>query len=164
LVTVMQEPFPAMDFLSLQIDESRGPGPVPPNTFLGGSSPYLRLLHLTNIPFPTLPRLVLSSNELVNLHLLQIPHSGYISPEAMAVCISALNSLTRLSIGFKSPASRPDPITRHPPPLTHAVLPALTKFYFHGVSEYLEDVMAQINAPLLRAMEITLFNQLVFGI
>jgi hypothetical protein len=163
LVAVMQDPLPAMDSLSLQIDESREPGPALPNTFLGGSAPRLRSLRLTRIPFPTLPRLLLSSNDLVDLHLEQIPHSGYISPEAMATCISALTSLFRLSIGFISPASRPDPTTRHPPSLTRAVLPTLITFYFHGVSEYLEDLIAQIDTPQLHTVTITFFNQLVFG-
>jgi F-box-like len=164
LVAMMHDPFPALDCLSLQIDESREAGPALPNTFLGGSTPRLRSLHLTDIPFPTLPQLLLSSNDLTYLHLERIPQNGYISPEAMAVCISALTSLTKLSISFKSPASRPDPITRHPPPLTRAVLPTLTNFYFYGVSEYLEDLMAQIDAPLLCAVQIKFFNQLVFDI
>ncbi|KAH9971516.1 hypothetical protein BGW80DRAFT_1561523 [Lactifluus volemus] len=160
LVTVMQEPFPGLESLSLSI----GNVLVLPNTFLGGSAPRLRSLHLTGIPFPTLPRLLLSSNDLVHLHLDRIPQNGYISPEAMATCVSALISLTELSICFISPTSRPDPITRHPPPLTRAVLPALTNFVFQGVSGYLEDLVAQIYAPLLRAVRIRFFNQLVFSI
>ncbi|KAH9974466.1 hypothetical protein BGW80DRAFT_1559958 [Lactifluus volemus] len=161
LVTVMQEPFPELEYLYLEIYGTTLS--VLPNTFLGGSAPRLRSLDLRHIPFPALPQLLLSCNDLVVLSLFQIPQSGYISPEAMAMCISALTSLTELSIGFKSPASRPDPTTRRPPPLTRAVLPALTNFDFHGVSEYLEDLMAQIDAPLLRAVAITFFNQLVFG-
>ncbi|KAH9971567.1 hypothetical protein BGW80DRAFT_1446400 [Lactifluus volemus] len=164
LVAVMQEPFPAMDALTLQVEGSGGTVPALPKTFLSGSAPHLRSLTLDGIAFPALPRLLLSSNDLVDLTLQQIPHSGYISPEAMARCIYALTKLTELSIGFKSPASRPDPITRHPPPLTRAVLPALTNLDFHGVSEYLEDLMARINAPLLRAVAITFLNQLVFDV
>jgi F-box-like len=161
LVAVTQEPFPAMETLDLRV---KGTVPALPNTFLGGSAPRLRSLHLEGIPFPTLPRLLLTSNDLVDLAFDQIPHSGYISPETMVTWISALTSLTHLSIGFESPASRPDPTTRHSPPLKRAVLPALTSFYFHGVSEYLEDLMAQIDAPLLHWLLITFFNQLVFDI
>jgi hypothetical protein len=164
LVAAMHEPFPAMVSLSLRIFRLDGTVPALPSTFLGGSAPRLRSLRLTRIPFPTLPRLLLSSNDLVDLHLLKIPHNGYISPEAMATCVSALPRLTKLSIEFTSPASRPDPTTRRTPPLTCTVLPALTNFYFHGVSEYLEDLTAQIDAPLLHVMEITFFNQLVFDI
>jgi hypothetical protein len=164
LVAVMQEPFPAMDFLFLQIKGTVSALPIVPNTFLGGSAPRLRSLTLDGIPFPTLPQLLLSSNDLVDLALDRIPQNGYISPEAMATCISASTRLTNLSIGFISPTSRPDPAIRHPPPLTRVVLPALTKFDFHGVSQYLEDLMARTDAPLLRAAHITFFNQLIFDI
>ncbi|KAH9971524.1 hypothetical protein BGW80DRAFT_443445 [Lactifluus volemus] len=164
LVAVMQEPFPAMDFLFLQIEGTVSALPIVPNTFFGGSAPRLRSLTLDGIPFPTLPQLLLSSNDLVDLALDRIPQNGYISPEAMATCISASTRLTNLSIGFISPTSRPDPAIRHPPPLTRVVLPALTKFDFHGVSQYLEDLMARTDAPLLRAARITFFNQLIFDI
>jgi hypothetical protein len=164
LVTVMQVSFLELEDLALGIEGPGGTVPPLPSTFLGGSAPHLRYFHLKHIPFPTLPRLLLSSNDLVDLYLWGIPHSGYISPEAMATCISALTSLTILLIGFKSPTSRPDPRTRRPPPLTRSILPALTEFSFYGVSEYLEDLVARIDAPLLDWMYITFFNQLVFGI
>ncbi|KAH9971573.1 hypothetical protein BGW80DRAFT_445628 [Lactifluus volemus] len=164
LVAVMQEPFPELESLSLQMYRPGKTVPALPNTFLGGSAPRLRSLDLRHISFPTLPRLLLSSNDLVDLTLYWIPQNGYISPEAMATCVSALTSLTKLSIGFKSPTSRPDPITRPSPPLTRAVLPALIDFCFRGVSEYLEDLVAQIDAPLLHTVRITFSNQLVFDI
>ncbi|KAH9974240.1 hypothetical protein BGW80DRAFT_172617 [Lactifluus volemus] len=162
LVTVMQEPFPALEFFYLELETYAAPPPPLPNTFLGGTAPRLRSLCLDRIPFPTLPKLLLSCNDLSRLSLLQTPHSGYISPQAMVRSISALTRLTFLSIGFESPASCPDRWTRHPPPLTRAVLAALTHFRFYGVSEYLEDLVAGINAPLLDAVKVTLFNQLVF--
>ncbi|KAH9974462.1 hypothetical protein BGW80DRAFT_182076 [Lactifluus volemus] len=164
LVAVMQEPFPELESLTLHKKWRSPTVPALPNTFLGGSAPRLRSLNLSGITFPTLPRLLLSSNDLVELLLYRIPHSGYISPEAMAMSISALTRLTRLSIEFISPASRPDPITGPPPPLTRAVLPVLTKFHFYGVSAYLEDLMARIEAPLLEVIKIVYFNQLVFDI
>jgi hypothetical protein len=164
LVAVMQDPFPELESLTLWIKGPGGTVPALPSTFLGGSAPRLRSLDLRHIPFPTLPRLLLSSNNLVDLHLRRIPHSGYISPETLATCVSALTSLINLSIGFESPASRPDPGTRRPPPLKRAVLPALATLCFRGVSEYLEDLVARIDAPLLDSVDITFFNQLVFGI
>jgi len=42
------------------------------------------------------------------------------------------------------------------------VLPALTKFKFKGVSEYLEDLVARINAPILGQLQIENFPQLIF--
>jgi hypothetical protein len=158
LVTMMQKPFPELEHLSLAIDNKTVP--TFPNTFLGGSAPRLRSLTLSCIPFPTLPRLLLSCNDLVNLTLGRIPHSCYISPEAMATSMFAL---TRLSFFFISFDSSGVWRTRHPPPPTRAVLSALTQFWFQGFSEYLEDLVARINAPLLRGVNITLFDQPVFG-
>ena len=49
--------------------------------------------------------------------------------------------------------SRPNPRSRHPPPLTCSLLPVLTALKFDGVSEYLEDLVAQIDAPLQASAE-----------
>jgi hypothetical protein len=162
LVTMMQKPFPELEYLYLWTDADSVP--AFPDTFLGGFAPRLRSLHLDRIPFPTLPRLLLSCNDLVSLALSRIPNSGYISPEAMVTSISALTRLSSLFITFDSPASLPDWTTQRqrPPPLTRVVLPTLAIFWFHGVSEYLEVLMARINAPLLHTVDITLVDQLVF--
>jgi hypothetical protein len=162
LVTMMQKPFPELESLYLGTEDETVP--AFPDTFLGGSAPRLHSLYLDRIPFPTLPRLLLSCNDLISLSLLRIPHSGYISPEAMVTSISTLTRLSFLFITFDSPASLPYlRIQRqHLPPLTRAVLPALALFWFSGVSEYLEDLVARINAPILNTVDITLFNQLVF--
>jgi F-box-like len=157
---VMREPFPALECLHLWSSDIAGL--VLPNTFLGGSAPRLRSLYLERIPFPTLPRLLLSCSDLVYLQLYRIPYSGYISPETMATGVSTLTKLTWLDINFESEDSRPH--TRSPPPLTHAILPALTRFRFQGFSEYLEDFVARINAPLLDDVRVILFRQLEFDL
>jgi hypothetical protein len=133
-----------------------------PDSFLGGSAPRLEYLNLDCIPFPGLPKLLLSATHLVNLHLTDIPHSGYISTEAMVAALSTLTNLKRLSLEFESPRSRPDWASRRPPPLTRSVLPVLTSFWFKGVCEYLEDLVTRIDAPQLGYLHITLFNQIVF--
>ncbi|KAI0251489.1 hypothetical protein BJV78DRAFT_1352932 [Lactifluus subvellereus] len=75
---------------------------------------------------------------------------------------SALPDMLRsLTIGFESPASRPDRRGRRTPPLTRVILPALFKLRFRGVSEYLEDLVARIDAPRLNDLSISFFNQLV---
>ena len=154
----MQQPFPALEHLELiSINETE----VVPASFLGGSAPQLQELWLNHILFPGLPKLLLSATHLVVLHLADIPHSGYFSPEAMAAGLSALTSLERLHILFSSPRSRPDR-RRHPPPLTRTLLPALTRFEFQGVSEYLDDLVSRIEAPLLDYFRITFFHQLIF--
>jgi hypothetical protein len=77
----------------------------------------------------------------------------------MVAGLASLIRLEDLVIGFQLPSSYPDQI--HLPPVTRTVLPALTKFYFRGVREYLEDFMARISAPRLHQIRIYYFNQLV---
>ncbi|KAI0251550.1 hypothetical protein BJV78DRAFT_427974 [Lactifluus subvellereus] len=162
LATVMQEPYPALTYLHL--------GSIPkttlvlPNAFLGGFAPNLQTLSLDEIRFPGLPNLLVSSTNLRYLHLERIPNTGYISPEAMVTGLSALTGLRSMTLKFKSPTSRPNRRSRHPPPLTRIVLPALTRFLFQGVSEYLEDLVARIHGPRLKYVNIRLFNQVVFEI
>jgi hypothetical protein len=80
----------------------------------------------------------------------------------MASALSVLTSFESFDLGFKSPKSFPDRESRHPP-LTRAILPALTNFVFQGVSEYLEDLVIRIDAaPLLGRLRIYFFNQTIF--
>ena len=164
ILAAMQAPFPELTSLTLAPDDEDEDGMVSvvPDSFLGGSAPRLEYLSLERIPFPGLPKLLLSANHLVDLHLVNIPHSGYISPEAMVTALSALTSLARLFLVFESPQSRPHWASRPPPPMTRSVLPALTRFWFKGVGEYLEDIAARIDAPHLNRLEIIFFNQIVF--
>jgi hypothetical protein len=108
--------------------------------------------------------LLLFATNLVCLNLGNIPHSGYFSPEAIVVGLTGLANLKYLTIGFESPLSRPDREIQRPPPPRRTVLPALTRFEFKGVSEYAEDLVAQINAPLLDSIYVTFFHELVFDI
>ncbi len=125
-----------------------------------GSAPRLQYLRLERVPIPGLPKLLLSATDLVHLSLCRIPHSGYISPEAMVTCLSTLPRLERLYLKFESPRSRPNREGRRPPPPTRSVLPALIMVHFTGVSKYLEDLVARIDSPLLDCLEIKLFHQL----
>ena len=120
----MQQPFPALLFLFLQSVDM----PVVPDSFLGGSAPRLRYIELSNLPFSGLPKLLLSTTHLDILRLRYIPHSGYISPEAMVTALSVLTSLEELTLRFQSPRSCPDRASRRPPPSTRSVLPVLTRF------------------------------------
>ena len=156
----IKKPFPALTSLTLESNDTTAP--VLPRSFLGGSAPRLRSLELRSIPFPTLGKLLLSTGHLVTLRLWNIPRSGYISPEAMAACVSALTRLKELRLEYRFPRSHAERESRHPPPLTRAILPALTEVWFKCDSEYLEDFLARIDAPRLDFTTITLFNQLVF--
>ena len=157
-----QEKFPALTHLELnyrfELFDSH-PAPVLPDGFLGGSAPRLQYLWLGHIAFPALPKLLLSTTGLVSLCLWGIPHSGYISPEAIVNALAALINLKSLSIRFEYPLS-PDTESRRSLPPARTVLPALTFFNFKGVSEYLEDLVARVDAPLLNRTIIALFQQL----
>jgi F-box-like len=163
LSAAMQVPFPELTYLRLwsndKIDESPS---ILPDSFLGGSAPHLGHISLNRIPFPGLPKLLLSTTHLVVLDLYNIPHSGYFPPEAIVTALSTLTSLERLWLEFESPQSRPDPAHQRPPPPTRSVLPNLTWFLFKGDSEYVEVVMAHIDAPRLNYLFIVLFNDIIF--
>ena len=94
-----------------------------------------------------------------------IPHSGYFSPEAIVTSLSVSSTtLEHLEIQFQSPQSRPDRNSRRPPLPTRALFPVLTVLEFEGASEYLEDLVAQIDTPLLHRFQITFFHQRTFDI
>ena len=162
LWAIMQAPFPELTILSL----SFGPPSnrlVLPDLFLGGSAPRLRFLALETFQFPGLPKLLLSATHLVHLSLSNIPHSGYISPEAMVTCLSVLTSLEEFRLQFDSPQSCPDQETRRSPPPTRPILPALTFFSFKGVNEYLDDLVSRIDAPKICRLSTTFFNDIDFS-
>ena len=161
VLATMQGPFPELTILEF-LSESEA-APVIPKSFLGGYAPRLRTLSLTRIPFPVpvLRKLHLSATHLINLSLSNIPQSGYISPEAMVTCLSTLTSLQTLRLEFETPQPHPAQEIRRPPPQTRTHLPALTWSEFGGVSEYLEDLVARIDAPLFY-LRITFFHQLIF--
>jgi len=159
----MQKPFPELTCLELSVFGG-GLVPVLPDSFLGGSAPRLRDLWLSSIPLPSMPKLLLSANDLVTLCLDDIPDSGYISPDAMATALTVMTRLEYLRLEFRSPRSRPDPATRHLPPPTRFSLPALTGLTFEGVYEYLEGLLARIDAPLLHRLYIVFFMDLDFDV
>lgn len=164
VAAVAQEPLPILTQLWLSSNDENMS--ALPGTFLGPSAPCLQEIHLEGIPFPTLPALLSSATDLVVLYLHRIPHSGYIPPEVMVASLAALASLSDLSLEFQSSTSRPNQggRRRRAAPLTRVVLPALTSFEFRGASEYLEDLVAQIDAPRLASIRISYFNQLVFQV
>ena len=156
----MQQPFPELRHLELRSDD--GTVAVVPDSFLGGSAPRLQYLKLYCIPYLGLPNLLLTATHLVILKIHGIPHSGYISPDAMVAALSTLASLEHLSLEFESPRSCPDQASCRPPPLICSVLPVLTHFRFKGVAEYLEDLVACIDAPQLNRLYIIFSHDIVF--
>ena len=158
-LAAMQQSFPELTDLQLWSNDDTVPVP---DSFLGGSAPSLEDLTLGGITFPGLPKLLSSATHLAHLHLGNIPQSGYISPDAMVTALSTLTNLSDLWLEFESPRSCPDRKSRRPPPSTRSLLPVFTFFRFKGVSEYLDDLVACIDAPRLDVLDITFFNDIVF--
>lgn len=153
-----RNPFPALMYLSLSSKDENVP--ALPGGFLGRSAPALRVAHLEGIPFPALPTLLSSAYHLVDLRLLKIPPEGYIPPEAMVTSLAALAGLRTLLIGFKSSNYSLEINCQHP--TLRTCFPSLTTFGFHGVAEYLEDLVSRIDTPQLGYFRISYFNQLDF--
>jgi hypothetical protein len=160
ILEAMQVPFPELTHLDLY-DNGQTALPLS-DSFLGGSAPRLRSLYLEAIPYPGLPKLLLSATHLTRLDLYDIPDSGYIPPEAMAACLSTLTSLKQLSLEFQFHPPLPDQESQRRPPSIRTSLPVLDYFWFRGGGEYLEVLVARIDAPQLRRLEITFFNDIVF--
>ncbi|KAI9450687.1 hypothetical protein F5148DRAFT_1335837 [Russula earlei] len=101
-----------------------------------------------------MPKLLLSANHLYHLDLWNVPYSGYFSPQALVACLSVMSRLESLHVEFESPRY---PASRRSLSLTRSVLPSLTKLVFRGAHQYLEDLLAQIEAPLLNKLKIGFF-------
>jgi hypothetical protein len=155
IVEVIHEsPLQALKSLRVTVENATEPPLLIRNSLLGGSAPHLREIKLDGIafPFPAVRQVLSSANNLVELHLSNIPNEVYFSPDDLITTLSALVHLKSLTIGFHSPASRPPSITHRPPTSKRTItLSALTHLDFHGASEYLEEFVAQIDdSPSLR--------------
>ena len=156
--SAMGGPFPVLTRLRVYVRNDLPTG-VLPDSFLGGSASRLELFNLRGSAFPALTNLVLSATHFRHLHLRDIPHAGYIPPEAMVTFLLPLHNLEGLTIGFVSPESRP--LQMSPPPSTLALLPSLTDFEFDGAGEYLVDFIARIDTPMLDNFPMTLYSDII---
>jgi len=82
----------------------------------------------------------------------------------MATALAVMTRLESLEIAFNSFRSHPDPASRPLLLPTRFVLPALTQLIFQGVYEYLEDLLARIDAPLLYDLYIGFFMNRDFDV
>ena len=155
-----RKPFPGLTHISLSSNDENVL--TMPDGFLDRSAPALQVAHFQGIPLLTFPTLLSSARDLVDLRLLNIPPEGCIQPEATASNLAALTGLRTLLIGFKSPTRSRK--TRYQHHICRTCLPSLTTFGFYGVAEYLEDLVALIDAPQLGYFRISYFNQLDFQV
>ena len=166
VVEVTQKPCRALEIIRVTVEAPTGPSVLVGNGFLGGSTPHLRELKLDGIsfPFPAIRRVLLSTNNLVELHLSNIPNHAYFSPSDLVTGLSTSVQLKRLTIDFfhSLPSSPSQSMTRTPP--QHTTLPSLMIFSFHGASGYLDEFVAQIELPALCKFAIRFFNDIFFEI
>lgn len=160
-VALMQGPFPALIHLTIQ---SNGESPPTlPDSFLGGSAPHLRSFYFSGVLYPALRKLLLSASHLVHLELRDVPQSdGYVSTEAIVMCLSSLTRLQTLALELFFPPPYPAQESRRPSPMTRGVLPVLKALWFKGFNAYLEDILAYVDAPLLGFANIWFCNQVIF--
>lgn len=109
------------------------------------------------IPFPALPDLLLSTAGLQTLELYPLPIT-YVPSQVMVTCLSGMSSLKYFVLIFYSSRFRHSQTSLRSPPSTRTVLPALTYLRFQGSCDYLEDLVANIDAPLLDTMSLSFFK------
>ena len=161
VVEVTQKPCRALEVIRITVKFPTGPSILVRNSFLGGSAPHLREVKLDGIafPFPAIRQVLLSTKNLVELHLFDIPNDAYFSPNDLVTGLSSSVQLKRLTIDFHYlPSSPPPSTTRSSPQRT--ILPSLVSLDFHGTSEYLEELVARIDSPALCKIAIRLFNDI----
>ena len=166
IVEAIQKPCQVLEGIRITVYyDAEGPSILVRNGFLGGSAPHLREIMLDGIAFPfsAIREVLLSTNNLVELHLSKIPNDVYFSPDDLVTALSTLVQLERLTVDFYSPDSRPTPSmtrTRH----QRTSLPSLVFLVFHGTSEYIEEFVARIDLLALLSIRIKLFNDIFFEI
>ena len=159
---LMAEHFPILDDLTLFKLPTVDPlTPLTlPKAFL---APNLRSLSLSGISLPKRLQLLTSTMSLVKLTLCDIQASSYFRPRLIVARLRSLPQLEELNIRFSVPIPRPSTerelLGEQGTPV---ILPNLSILMFQGVSVYLESFIAQIRAPVLNRLSITLFNQIAF--
>ncbi|KAF8263220.1 hypothetical protein EI94DRAFT_609697 [Lactarius quietus] len=158
---LMDEPFPILERLSLSFIVDGCTTLVLPKTFL---APNLRHLKLISVGLPK-GLSFLSTVSLVTLVLTNIRVSGYFPPKQLVARLRSLPQLEELAIGFSVPLPRPSAemelLGDQETPVMLSNLKLLT---FRGVSAYLECLVAQIRAPFLERINISLFGQIAFAL
>ena len=126
-------------------------------------SPGLCRLALHGINLPKGLQLLSSAISLSTLILTRIGASCYFPPGHLVTRLQGLPHLEELSIGFAIPIPLPSSEGELLPALIPPVtLPTLRRIIFLGVDVYLDNLVAQINTPLLERLSLTLFFDLIF--
>ena len=153
----MDQLFPGLEELSLSPTTTET-SLVLPDTL---QAPNLRDLALDGIGLPT--ALLSSAIALSTLSLKQIRVSCYFHPRQLVIQLQRLLRLEELTISFAisipRPSSEAELLLAPIPPVT---LPNLRRLNFEGVDVYLDNLVAQINTPLLERLDLTLHFDIGF--
>ena len=159
-LATMNNPYPILEHLSLSSTTEEEADVILPSTFRATN---LRHLALYGMGLPSGLSLFASTTTLVTLTLTRIPAPYYFHPGHLVTQIKGLLHLEELSIGFAVPIPLPSTeVELLPAPMPRVTLPTLKRLMFRGVAVYLENLVAQINAPLLEQLTVTLFFELAF--
>ena len=126
-------------------------------------APNLRHLSLHGVGLPKGLSSLSSMTALSTLSLTHIHEHWYFPPVYLVTQLQGLPYLEELSIGFAIPI----PLSSSegkllPAPLLPVTLPTMRRLTFRGVSVYLDNLIAQINTPLLERLNLTLFSEIDF--
>jgi hypothetical protein len=155
---LMNKPFPRLEDLSLVSTAPEEMSLVLPETI---QAPFLRRLSLHGVGLPKGSSL-LSSIALSTLSLTCIQESCYFPPVHLVTQLRGLY-LEELLISFATPI----PLSSTeggllPAPIPAVTLPNLRRLTFQGMGVYLDNLVAQINTPLLEQLSLTLFFELAY--
>ena len=160
LLESMNNPFPRLGDLSLLSTTTAEMSLALPETF---QAPFLTRLSLHGIGLPKGLSSLSSMIALSILSLTHIQHSCYFTPGHLIIQLQGLPYLEELSIGFAIPIPLPSNEGELlPTPIQPVTLPTLRRLTFRGVSVYLDNLVAQINTPVLERLSLTLLFELAF--
>ena len=152
--------FPRLEDLSLMSTTVQDMNLMLPETL---RAPYLRRLALHGIGLPKGLPLLSSAIVLSTLSMTHIGASCYFPPGHLITHLPCLPHLEELTIGFAIPIPIPSSERELlPPPIPPVTLPALRRLTFRGVDVYLDNFVAQVNAPFLERLSVTLIFDLAF--
>jgi hypothetical protein len=158
----MNKPFSRLEELSLLSTTTEEINPMLPEAL---QAPDLCRLSLHGIGLSKGLPLLSSAFALSTLSLTHIGASCYFPPGELVSQLQGLPRLEELSIGFAIPIPLPDSEGELlPSPMSPVTLATLRRLTFRGVDVYLNNLVAQINSPLLERLSLTLFFDLAFTI
>ena len=156
----MNKHYPRLRALSLLSTITDEVSLVLPETL---QAPDLRHLALHGIGLSKKLSLLSSAIALSTLSITHIVASCYFPPRDLITQLQGLPHLEELSIGFAIPIPLPSNEQELlPAPIPPVTLPTLRRLTFRGLGVYLENLVAQINTPLLERLSLTLFFELAF--